>query len=493
MSELTPTGLVIDRLSDIKAQIQEDLRKSFGDGVDLDERSPLGVLVGIMSERFALLNELVEAVHDASYPSLAYGIYLDYICAYNGVVRESATASVVDLDFTRSSGSTGDVLIPQGTQVYAQGSSYFWETETDISIPDGSDTVTVRAKANELGPIGALAGTLTNMVLTPTNIDSVVNPLDAILGQDKETDAALRLRRAAQIANSGTPTESGIKSAINLLPSVRSVSLSINDTGFEVNGQPSHSIETFIATNTGYNYRQDSSLLFSKALEVGDSIHIEINGVEIGASPIAFNTDNNTTLDDIATAIQAEAEVSTASRSGSDLILVDGASAVETDVYVYVVGADPATVTRTYIGSDLDEVAQALWESKAAGIQTFGDLVGTATDNEGNTRLMYFSTISAIEVEVQFTLGVDGDYDLPTTEAAIRQDVSTYALNVLTPSEDVLSYKLSQIASEVGAAGIRTLSCGVRISGVGSFVDIVDVDESEIALIDSSDISFVYV
>ena len=97
MASFDENGLQVDRLSDILRQIQDNQRVAFGASIDLDERQPIGVLNGIMAERFAKLHELLEATYLASFPATSYGIYLDYICALNGIVRKPATASTVDL------------------------------------------------------------------------------------------------------------------------------------------------------------------------------------------------------------------------------------------------------------------------------------------------------------------------------------------------------------------------------------------------------------
>jgi uncharacterized phage protein gp47/JayE len=160
MASFDGNGLVIDRLADIKTEIQNALKSVYGDGVDLSEQSPFGVLIGIMSERYALLYELLEAVYDASFVNSSFGIYLDELVALNGITRLPATTSEVALTFTRSNGiNDGDVNIPQGTQVVDPNSpATIWATSTVGTILDGSNTGTVGARANETGPIGALIG-----------------------------------------------------------------------------------------------------------------------------------------------------------------------------------------------------------------------------------------------------------------------------------------------------------------------------------------------
>ena len=130
MASFDGNGLVIDRLADVRDEIEAELRASFGDGIDLGDDSPFGVIIGIMAERYSTIWEVLEAVYLASFPNTAFGVYLDELCALNGVVREPATASTVNLTFTRSNSiNGGDVTIPAGTQCVASGgSTVIWST-----------------------------------------------------------------------------------------------------------------------------------------------------------------------------------------------------------------------------------------------------------------------------------------------------------------------------------------------------------------------------
>ena len=86
-------------------------------------------------------------------------------------------------------------------------------------------------------------------------------------------------------------------------------------------------------TDEGTPVAQVSQLLYNTVpLVSGQSVEVSIDGTEIAGSPIAWNTDNDTTMDDVATAIAAESGVTTAvasvDGSGSDknLITITGAT-----------------------------------------------------------------------------------------------------------------------------------------------------------------------
>lgn len=88
---------------------------------------------------------------------------------------------------------------------------------------------------------------------------------------------------------------------------------------------------------------------FSGALIVGNTVNGDVNGEAIPAVP--FNTDNATTLSDLAAALEALDVVDTAVSNGVDTITITGANGGETLVVTLIVtgGASQATMTQTTV------------------------------------------------------------------------------------------------------------------------------------------------
>src|SRR5262245_15395401 len=104
---LLPEGFSAMSLNDVKADLEAVWRAEFGASADLSADSPDGQVVGIMSERFALLWELAQAVYDGYAPDFAQGQALDEVAAITGTVRKSAAFSTVTATAT---GTNGTVL-----------------------------------------------------------------------------------------------------------------------------------------------------------------------------------------------------------------------------------------------------------------------------------------------------------------------------------------------------------------------------------------------
>jgi len=102
MSEfgLSASGFNKKRQADIKAEIETDLIAIFGDNITLIPQSVFGQMVGIHSEREALIWDLAENVYLSMYPSTAQGAALSNVVQFNGIERQEATFSTVTLTVT---------------------------------------------------------------------------------------------------------------------------------------------------------------------------------------------------------------------------------------------------------------------------------------------------------------------------------------------------------------------------------------------------------
>lgn len=137
---LTSSGLVVERQSDIISAVQAQLQAAFGQNINLSGQSVLGQILGIVSERLALLWELTEAVYVSQYPSGAEGTSVDNILALNNLVRLAATPSVTAP--TDTAGVPGLVLygtagtvIPAGSIISVQSNSLLQFTlDTAVTI-----------------------------------------------------------------------------------------------------------------------------------------------------------------------------------------------------------------------------------------------------------------------------------------------------------------------------------------------------------------------
>lgn len=296
---VTTTGFVRKTLEVIKAELEDDYRARIGAGVNLQSTSPHGQSVGIHSEREASVWQLAEDCYNARRAASAAGAAQDSLFALTGAVRRAAIRSTTTLTCT---GTPGTVL-PVGRVVSVAGQAKF-QTSVEATI-EGGGTVAVAAESVDFGPIIALAGTLTTIETAVSGWTAVTNAADAVLGRDRETDSAFRMRREEMLRSSGNAALDAIRT--KLLRDVAGVvacSVFENTTSVvDVDGRPPKSIEVLVQGGTDtdvataiweskaggietfgadFTYITDSTgqqrqIYFSRPTELRSYVHVEVS------------------------------------------------------------------------------------------------------------------------------------------------------------------------------------------------------------------------
>ena len=112
---LTATGLVRKRLAEVRREILDDLRDRSGLVWDETPDTVIGQLVAVFAEREAALWELAEFAYLSAYPASATGIPLDLAVSFSGVRRIQSSATLAGVVLYGTQGT----LIPAGSPVDA--------------------------------------------------------------------------------------------------------------------------------------------------------------------------------------------------------------------------------------------------------------------------------------------------------------------------------------------------------------------------------------
>jgi len=297
---VTPEGFKQKTVQDLKTEIEDAERASFGSGVNLLATSVFGQLNGVFSNRLAELWEVANAVYRALYPDSATGEALDNVAAITGALRLAAaksqapsvictgtaatalaagrvlsvvgagdrfvstTAAVLAAATARAPSTpyvVGDVrsnsgniyvVITAGTSSAGAGPS---GTSTDIIdgtvhwrfVGTGTSFALVNFESEEFGPINAPAFTLTVIETPVAGWNGAANSLDAELGRDVESDADFRVRREELLRLTGSATLEAIRSHVRAIVGVQQVFV-FENTGLtvDVNGLPGKSFEVVV-------------------------------------------------------------------------------------------------------------------------------------------------------------------------------------------------------------------------------------------------------
>lgn len=318
----TTAGFVSKPLTTILEELDAALRGILGDsaGTEPDGSIPLrsaaGQLKVLIADREAAMWDLLQAVCASLDPSQATEAQLDALASLTGTVRNQASYSTVDVVCVGTNGtvlpsgrivrevdtlaqfeSTADGTINTLT-AWAVSTAYdvgqlvrtsttvpsriyyctvagvsdgsLPPTDEDAAVIDGTVTwlfvaegtaaLVASCQAVESGPIGATAGSLTDIFTPVDGWTSAVNPLDAAAGSDVETDPTFRARRDAELAGQGGSTPSGILAAVSRVNSgstdplhqpPTAVKVFYNDTDYvDANGLPAHSVEVLVQGGT---------------------------------------------------------------------------------------------------------------------------------------------------------------------------------------------------------------------------------------------------
>ncbi len=386
MSGLTAEGFELKTLDEIKSEIEADELILIDTALDVSAEQPIGQLNGINASKLAELWELMQTFANAMNPNAAENFLLDNICAITGTTREPARKSSVSVNLV-----VGAAFVATAEQitlnVVNQPDVLF--KNVDAIGPLAAGTHAVDFECTVTGPIYAPAGLLTVITTPVTGLTSATNPLDAVPGRQVEQDAALRVRRQAELTAPGASTVDSIRTDVLEVEGVQqcyvyeNVSLETNDDGL-----PGKSIEVVV-----YD----------------------------GTVPEAEDAD----------------------------------------------------------------IAQAVWDSKPAGVETYGDTTELVEDSTGVERAVKFSRADVREVWLEYDVTVYSN-DFPETgEDLIKEAAAEYAANYINLGLDVVSVRFKAQALTIpGVLDVTELRLGFAASPVG--VVNLPITGREIAAIDTS-------
>lgn len=143
-------------------------------------------------------------------------------------------------------------------------------------------------------------------------------------------------------------------------------------------------------------------------------------------------------------------------------------------------GRPPKSFETVVVGGTDDDVAQQIWESKPAGIETYGGTSGNATDSQGVTQVMNFSrpTVQTVYLEVDVTIDPSAwPVDGPAQVAAAL--ASFAALNLSIGDDVILSALVPTIFGISGVLDVTEIRAGFTASPVGT--SNIAISETEFA------------
>lgn len=367
---VTPSGFIRKPMQQILADMNSDLQAANGNTINTSPQSNFGQLSGILSDRLADCWEGLEAVHAAFYPDSSTGADLVQVCGITGTVPKTATASaLIDVVLIGTNGTN----VPAGSTA---------------SVGGGADFYT-----NALATIATLAAWGTSQTKQLGNLVTNTGNVYVCI-QEGETAAT----------GSG-PTGTGAGP--------------ISDGGAEwlYAGVGTAAVTVGMTAGTGPN-----SQVLGPTVANGGTLNTIVSTV-FGWSSIfnpfdavlGVNAENDSALRvrrEAELRGQGNAAVNAVQAAVSRVTGVTQCVVYENDTDSTVGGLPPHSIHVVCSGGEDQDVWNAILASKAAGIQTYGSITGTATDSQGVTHSISFDNLAAVPiwiiVDLKTNVGQDG-------------------------------------------------------------------------------------
>lgn len=286
---ITNTGVIVPDTAQIQTEVQDEYRQAFGSDLVVSPETPQGVLIvtetlardGVVRNNANLANQIN--------PNLAEGTFLDAICALTGLERTQGTRSYISAVALTGVPST---VIPAGVQARTNLDELFESIESVVLDSNGNATVDFQSL--ELGPIGALPNSLTQIITGVLGWETVNNPNGAVLGTTEQSDQALRVQRRRTLALQGVALPEAIVSALYVTEGVRSLVFRENVTNITrlIDGVALAPHSMYVCVQGGADVDVAAAILANKSLGCDMNGNTTVNIIEPASGqsyPVKFS------------------------------------------------------------------------------------------------------------------------------------------------------------------------------------------------------------
>lgn len=242
---LDATGLTVKTATEITSDLTTGFQSTYGDDINVDQNSPDGQIIGILTQENVDLRELIADVNAGFDPDQAQGAVLDQRVAYNGITRQGGTYTNQPVDIVVDAtvelqGLDANFNNPNGTGYTVQDGSGNLFILTDTTTLTGNQTLNFRAQ--QIGAVNVPINTITDPVTIIPGVVSVNNSSAAItVGQAQELDPQLRTRRTQSVANASNAYLNGLEGKLLALAGVSDAKVYENYTdSVDADGVPAH-------------------------------------------------------------------------------------------------------------------------------------------------------------------------------------------------------------------------------------------------------------
>ena len=467
---LLPEGFNRKRLPQAKAEIEADLRDAFGQNIRLEPETVFGQLVGTWSRPAAELWEIAEFTYLQFDPSFAVGAGLDGLAELTGITRQPAIPTTViaavqgDASTAIPAGSqaensqTGDIYVLQEAVTITPSSLLRATVEVDDVQDDTQYTITING--TEYDHQSAASGATANSILNGLATAAVAAPVDfnvdgdALIVTTDDGVTAYSLTASANLAIGAlwARSEWSAQEAGQLFLPVGA----LDEIATPVSGWDA--VENLAQGSTGRNRETDEELRLRRAQSVSFPAQSVIDAI--------FARVRN--IPDVLDAVVRANEGET---TDSD-------------------GVPPQHIWVIVLGGDDEDIGRVIYETKAAGIGSFGDETVTITSDSGQDFAINFDRPTEIEVYITVEIVKHPGFPSDGETAIVDQLVQWGASNLSIGTTLKWSRLFTPINNAAPNFEVDNLFIGTASgpTGTDSIVpatdEILRIDESRIVVTD---------
>lgn len=468
MAGLSPEGLVIKRLNEVIQDRIASSRRQFGNSVKVSVNDVIGRALRVGAESEADLWELLELEYNSLHPEFATGVSLDRVVSYGRITRQEAQPSTVSVQMVGDYGIT----VPEGSFITSPSTSNRFQTVTDV----------IFSRTNITG--------FAVEVLDFDNSTGIEYSFDVDGQNYSETIIASSLSDAATQLASGTLASSLSGLATLSVDDDNSQQVNIDFDDIFV----SRAVQ--ITSPNALAIRRVTKLATAESEEVGPvaqpagtltNIGTPTTGWQSVTNPLDASLGNERESDEeLRTRFRRTKEINargTVEALRSNLASLTGVD----DVQVYenpLGGVDanglPAHSFSAIVqGGNTLEVAQTIWETKPAGIQTYGNTSVNVIDSEGYTQPIDFSRPQEVPIYIDVEISALAGAQIPSNiERDIAAELQDYFNNNYSVGDNVVYSRLyTPINRSFDGFQIDALFIGTSASPTGTTNVTINFDQ----------------
>ena len=384
---LDSTGFSLKRLADIKEEIENTLKASFGE-IATGPDSVFGQIIGVLSKQYADLWELGQQVYNSQYPSSALGFSLENVVQFVGLSRLPATQTRVP---TILEGDEGTV-VPEGQVVSAVETNARFAAESSVTITKGN---------------------LLKCVLSIDNV-TVGSPYDVYI---RYPVSAVPIVSSYTAVGGDTPANVAAGLVLDINTNLGTYVTAIDNVDgtltIEVDDSAtSMTVDQIAGILSDMSFAELWTPAFYRAEETGEILALAGTVTQIETAVSGLNAVDNLLPGVIGRALETDTELrlrraeslqslgaatpeTIRSRLRQEVADIISVSIVENLEDTVVAGRPGHSFETIVEGGDDNEIAAKIWLLKPAGIQTYGNVnsgLGIDTlDSQGNLQNIKFS------------------------------------------------------------------------------------------------------